>query len=479
MTTISNLTIRRPILVAGSAHLEILAFSSERGDVVDRAGDVRIEVGGAGCNVSAHLSHMGAQVRFVTALNRSGYSRVIADYLAEAGVDAAIEYRGDLPTGASSVHLDRDGEMVSGMSSTPVERVVFDMERFSGLARDCGAAILDCCLSGPTLDQMVQIANGLGVPTYIIGVSEEKCLRIAEIEGRVSGVFLTGLEYSFFCREVLGSVLDPGVVARMLGAVLVIDDGPAGAVVALEDGSQIGIESCLSSATLASPGRSEAIAAAVVHGRVQLGLATIDAVQRAFAVAGEIVATHDRQSGAYGTVDSAIQKAQHSAGHDAMTGALNRRSTERELSRVLKQRSGGTEGALSVLILDIDNFKSVNDTWGHNAGDAVIVAVSQVAQQCLRESDFCGRWGGEEFVVSLPNTSIRDALAVAERIRQSVEREVKEPRQITVSIGCAESNGLPAEDLQTLIARADSALYSAKTNGRNRVACADCVAAAA
>jgi len=159
---------------------------------------------------------------------------------------------------------------------------------------------------------------------------------------------------------------------------------------------------------------------------------------------------------------------------DPLTGLDNRRKLEQDLERehVRARRHGRT---YSVLMLDVDHFKRVNDTYGHSAGDAVLVGVSAAIVGATRTSvDIVARYGGEEIAVLAPETDLASAVILAERIRATVESLVIEHdgRQIrvTLSVGCGES--LPIDDNgHAPRERADIALYRAKTGGRNRVAC--------
>ena len=126
---------------------------------------------------------------------------------------------------------------------------------------------------------------------------------------------------------------------------------------------------------------------------------------------------------------------------------------------------------LSLIICDIDFFKKVNDTYGHNAGDAVLIHVSQVLRSSIRDTDVAYRWGGEEFIIVLKNATIDNAASVAERIRHAVMDSVcrfedKEIR-VTMSFGCNEFNS--AHSVEENIKVADERLYCAKKTGRNRV----------
>ena len=123
---------------------------------------------------------------------------------------------------------------------------------------------------------------------------------------------------------------------------------------------------------------------------------------------------------------------------------------------------------MSLMMLDVDEFKSYNDAFGHLAGDAALRIVAQVLQDILRGADVAARYGGEEFAVLLPQTTSVEAAAIAERLRQRIEHTEFPRRQVTVSIGIAAiSNELdtPAD----LIGAADHALYEAKNHGRNKV----------
>ena len=156
---------------------------------------------------------------------------------------------------------------------------------------------------------------------------------------------------------------------------------------------------------------------------------------------------------------------------DSQTRAYNRRYLAPRLREEL-ERARRSGDALSVLLLDLDHFKRVNDEHGHAAGDAVLSAFAEVVRSCVRSVDVLVRRGGEEFVLVLPATGLRAARAVAERIRGKLADHAMEPRPgvmltQTVSIGVAGWDR--SEEAEVLEERADRAMYEAKRRGRNRV----------
>lgn len=160
---------------------------------------------------------------------------------------------------------------------------------------------------------------------------------------------------------------------------------------------------------------------------------------------------------------------------DSLTGLYNRRYLESHLPK-LYEKANVTKKPLSLMVVDIDFFKKVNDTYGHDVGDEVIKEVSQRVSQKMRVADFVARLGGEEFVVVLPNCSFKNSFDVGERIRKaiaekpfSVSHEVKEI-DITISVGVSTSRQ-KIKSWEELLKRADENLYKAKESGRNRVIC--------
>lgn len=161
---------------------------------------------------------------------------------------------------------------------------------------------------------------------------------------------------------------------------------------------------------------------------------------------------------------------------DHLTGLFNRRYLIEALDKEV-QRSGRKDGMVALIMLDLDHFKRVNDTYGHMQGDVVLQKVALQLQKELRGYDVAARYGGEEFVAILPDTNLKDAFMVADRIRLSIQgMHLAGPmsgERITASLGIASFPSPRYDDIDGLLRAADEALYQAKERGRNRVIVSD------
>jgi len=171
-----------------------------------------------------------------------------------------------------------------------------------------------------------------------------------------------------------------------------------------------------------------------------------------------------------------LEKARKESMTDSLTGLANRKAFDSEIVRVLAD-SKTDKTPFSVLMLDIDHFKTFNDSFGHQVGDQVLRLVAKCLVDGIKGKDIAARYGGEEFVIILPETELASAVSVGNNLRKTVANKDVINRssgerlaRITMSVGVAQFSG--NEDLDDLIGRADAALYTAKNNGRNQVAAA-------
>ncbi|MDZ7842902.1 MAG: diguanylate cyclase [Gammaproteobacteria bacterium] len=193
-------------------------------------------------------------------------------------------------------------------------------------------------------------------------------------------------------------------------------------------------------------------------GEIYLELLSINAVRRDD---GELIYY------AYVFADvTSVHTLRHRAEHDPLTEVFNRYAFQERLEEEMR-RAKRYGGAFSLIMFDLDHFKAVNDGYGHDVGDEVLRRVASLAGEELRDGDLLARWGGEEFMILLPETDPESARLVAERIRARIARtDLEGAPRVTVSLGIAGS--IAGEPHEELIRRVDRALYQAKEAGRNR-----------
>ena len=176
-----------------------------------------------------------------------------------------------------------------------------------------------------------------------------------------------------------------------------------------------------------------------------------------------------------GSLQQSLEAIRNESLTDPLTSLGNRKYFDRALEGAMSHAADSGE-PLALLMLDIDHFKAFNDNYGHLTGDQVLRLVALSVKQTIKGQDVAARYGGEEFAVVLPNTALRQALTVADNIRRAVmSKQLKKKStgeilgRVTVSVGVSMQQ--PGDDREKLIERADTCLYAAKRNGRNRVIC--------
>jgi diguanylate cyclase (GGDEF)-like protein len=458
----------RTIFVAGSAHLDVLARITGDDSTIDKIGRVTIEIGGTACNIATNLAALGIKPRLLTALQeKSPYSGIITAHLQSHGVDVRVVHYDGPQSAVFSAHIAPDGEMLSAVSSMPVEEALFDDDLIKKNMEGSSCAILECNLSGKTLNQFVRVANTLNIPVFLTAVSEEKSLRISDVRHPISAVFMNRKEATYFGRRSAATTSLLAIADRLACPLIVTKDKDG--VFLVIDGIETHIPPIPLPENVQTLGAGDALlAATVAHhvlGQMDMSTAIIEAVKFTMQVIGK----PNCNAGKAHAIEDALASLDHMATRDSMTKIYNRGSGEKIIANAHGNAiSGGVP--YSILIIDIDHFKKVNDTYGHDIGDEAIKAVAGVLSQTIRGIDAACRWGGEEFLCVLHGADTETAKIIAERIRKTIElSEIPGVNKITVSVGI----GTWSEtmfDYSQVIKTADRGLYEAKNNGRNRVA---------
>lgn len=461
-------------LVVGAAHIDVLAQVTGDEYAVDKIGQVFMEVGGTACNIAINLAQLKTPCRLLTAMTSgSPYMPIISSHLTVHGVDVQVVTRDHLPEAVFSAHIGKDGEMVSAVSSMPIEKVVFTDEEIEAAFQGACCVVLECNLSQNMINRLATTAHNKQLPLFVAAVSEEKSLRLMDIAAPIDIVFMNKREASFFSRSVLHSN-SPHVVSEYLNGNMIVTCGKDGAkVITPANGEEYHFPAVpVDSGNINTLGAGDALLSSVVSHYVFRKTPLPEATQIGIQFAADVIKHSNCNAGKNRSIEKALLLLGQKAQRDIMTGMLNRASGESFLEHSVRLATANDNGRFAVLMLDIDHFKKVNDTFGHDAGDKAIKAVADIINGTVRDSDAACRWGGEEFLCVLRGADEVIAGVVAERIRAKVEEAlIPQVGHITVSVGvayfCANST---AEEVVKL---ADNALYEAKHNGRNRVCSAD------
>lgn len=453
------------VVVIGSAHLDVLATVTGDELAIDKIGRVSIDVGGTGANIAVNMAKMGAEVTMITAMNESAFSRIVKEFMASHGVNMVVDsFSG--PDAVFSAHIDKDGEMVSAVSSMPVGHVAFRAEDVCDHLSGADCLILECNVSAHELDRLTALANTMMVPVFISAVSEEKALRIKEISGNVECIFMNGKEASYYRSHCLWDIGSYEDMAAAMETSLVVTMGSDGAFFANHE-QTIRIPPPRMGHTTNFLGAGDAFMAATVFSHINDEKTMQEAVIVGARKAAEVIRLPNCNTGVSGAVLEILNSLENRASKDALTGLTTRGQAESNAEHIVE--AAIHKGfPVSVVAIDIDHFKKVNDEYGHDVGDKALREVSAIIQACVRDTDIASRWGGEEFIVVLPDTDTRAATVIAERIRAAIEIGMTDPK-VTVSCGVSSLSDV-THSVGSIIKKADDMLYTAKHAGRNRVA---------
>lgn len=458
------------LVAIGSAHLDVIARSLGDPEGIDQPGEARIEVGGTACNIAINWARMGAAAHLITATDGGALAQMLLEHVRKQGVQVHSEDHEALGVGVFSAHLSQDGELVSAISHMPVENHEFSEEIFEQALLDADLVIADCNLSAPELSNVALECLARGLPLYVAAVSEEKSLRMRHIRSMPALVALNLQEATYFLQHAYGDVPGSAIdkarsIAEYMRCACLLTLGEHGAVFADSEGVIWEKPETLAPQGNRLGAGDGFLAAFSFASAVTAGADPRAAMQRAMRVASVIAAKNQANLGQARPLEQAFEDLGAKAQSDPLTGLANRAGAR---AGIEKRNQTPQAFPLGIILLDIDHFKKVNDTLGHDRGDVAIQGVSDLLKQTIRQGDIASRWGGEEFVCFLPGADLEQTLQIAERIRSSVEQaSILEHWPLTVSVGV--SMARQKDQLDETLKKADEALYQSKGNGRNQI----------
>jgi len=444
---------RLKALLVGACHVDIFAdtefeFTSLAGR--DLPGSFVVSLGGTVFNVCAGLKSLGVDCFLVSAAREDSiFTRLIHSELARAEIKhniimlknskesafLAVRQRGELVLAVTSSAWD-----VTGWNKVGSNLITFLKEGYD-------FAVFDCNLSEDVLKKVIDLAP---CRCYICCVSPAKTVRFLNILRNNSSehfsLDLKKVRAIFMNEEEFEVAMYYKVDPFSTDFMWFVTRGKNGVVVFIS-GKKLDFRVKEITNAKSFSGSGDAFAAGVIYG-LESGLD----LQKAVNLGYEMVLRKVKNKGAC-VIHVDLAEITKSLDVDLLTGCLNRNALERDKNRL--------EGFTHVLLIDIDHFKRINDTYGHDYGDKVLREVATVVRSCIRKNDRLYRYGGEEFVLFLFNTTDEEAIRVAERINSTV----KEKTPVTVTVGVSKVIGT----IENSMKKADIALYEGKSTGRNRV----------
>lgn len=490
------------IITVGSAHLDIIAqplISSKGKDV---PGKVSIAVGGTGYNIACNLGCLQIPTVLHTALPNSTLAEIILAKPRKLKVETQVAPTVSDEVGGFSVHLDLQGELKSAITDCPIANNHLYSPTLERDILSNNIIVADCNLSYLDMEDILNLASDAGKFSVVAAVSEDKVVSVKDLLHKASLLFLNYRELDSLLDslgfyevnplvevkpncgyihwiELRGAIYHITEISQYVGCSLVVTDGDKG----------VFVSSFTSSAYFMAPkidksvnflGMGDLLLSYILKYCYDNGTSfdTLKhGVRQALPMLVEVANNQFCSLGGGLGLDQEIAALQRLAYIDPLTGLLNRRGLDHEMESKTFQ-AAIRKGSLSVIAFDLDHFKHVNDSYGHKAGDMVLMAVANIAKGIIREHDLLVRTGGEEFLIVLPNETKGIAMTVAERIRLTIEAtdihyvDSKHDTSIkvTTSMGIAELC-VDANNFLDLLQKADEYLYFAKESGRNRLCC--------
>lgn len=461
--------------IVGTATLDITGTPDHKLE----SGHIQVSFGGTAADMACLLADMGVEARLLTVLNSSVYASMTAQHLRGSGVELLLDEDDEMPDAIESTHTDMLGNIITQFATRPAMQHEFTAERLAELASDMDILVADTSITLGTLERLRKLTDK---PIYLVACAGQ--IPEVMLDKGVSKIFLFEYQLEHLSNVELvtrETVLDmkTGAPERMQAASMLMGNGD---VVLFHEGRtkyvRLDRRAAVSLRDAARAGLTRHLghyAAGYLYARHAQGKTPEEAAEgAASAAAAESVQDARQAQQRMHSVANAVSGLAHT---DNLTGIQNRTGALAQIKAAMAAQDARGQGeGLSIMILDLDHFKSVNDTFGHLEGDEVLRKACAQIKPLLRTTDVFARWGGEEFVVMIQQAPVEVALRIAERIRETVAANVRcgpeeNPRNVTMSIGIGIRQ--PGESLEAWLERADTALYAAKRNGRNRVEVGD------
>lgn len=456
--------------VIGTATLDITGTP----DHTLEGGHIQMSFGGTAADLACRMADMGIEARLLTVLNRNVYANLTVQHLRDAGIELLLDEDDSLLDAIESTHTDTEGNVITQFATRPAMQHEFAMTRLEELASEVDVVVVDTSITIGTLERLRALTDK---PLYLVACAG--MIPEAMLDKGVNQIFLFEYQLNQLSNVDLvrheiemnrdATALVPITSVSMImgsGDVVLFDAGSPKyirldrrASVALRDSARRGLQSHLVS-----------YAAAYVYARHHLGKSPEEAAPAAITAAAQASVQDSRHGQQH--MHSVTKALSSLANTDNLTGILNRTGALAQIRAVMAAQDARGEGDLSIMILDLDHFKSINDTYGHQEGDDVLRQLCAQIKPLLRAADVFARWGGEEFIVMLQHAPPEVSRRIAERLRETIKANVhcgpeENSRVVTMSIGVSARH--PGESMEAWLERADTALYEAKRNGRNRV----------
>lgn len=417
-------------------------------------GAMDVCISGAGYDVATAFASLQVPCRFVTALHTGRIADLYRMDIEELGLDSQIHPLENLPFSGSISWQKGLSEQV--FRAHPAFGVSYPETFITGALVNAEYVVCELGFNDETLSTVSLATEQRGLPLMWVVRDKDGWDRLmAHPEWHGSGIFVSPAATTEWLNNN-----DEHSLVKAHGAVAMSEDGNT---LWLNDGERR--EALPLAQTTQQPeARFAPVVAAIVNEMQSWQRSLIDATQDCGPSFQDWADPGYSNAADLERKIASFYKKVENLEHDALTGLLTRGTAEKLLaSRVF-------DSPLSMILVDVDHFKRVNDTLGHAMGDHVLIKVANVLSREIRTKDVAVRWGGEEFVVFLPGTPEEKAAAIAERIRVSLHQITTELGHITASFGVVEKKD---ESIDNWVLRSDTRLYAAKHGGRDRVVAYD------